>query len=118
MAQSQRLARISELLKEEIGLIIHDNLKDPRIGFTTVTGVDVSPDIKVAKVSVGVLGKEKEKAQTIKTLNASKGFIQGEIGRRLRTKHTPTLNFILDESAETSIRISQIIQKIHKDEEK
>lgn len=118
MAQSQRLARIAELLKEEIGLIIHNNMKDPRIGFTTVTGVDVSPDIKVAKVSVGVLGNQKEKAQTIKTLEQSKGFIQGEIGRRLRMKNTPTLIFLLDESAETSIRISKIIEKIHKDEEK
>lgn len=117
MAQSQRQARISELLKEEIGLIVHDNLKDPRIGFVTVTGVDVSPDIKIAKVAVSVLGNKKEKEKTVKTLEQSKGFIQGELGRRLRIKNTPTLNFVLDESAETSIRISKIIQKIHKDKE-
>lgn len=117
MAQSQRQARISELLKEEIGLIIHDNLKDPRVGFTTVTGVEVSPDIKTAKVAVGVLGSGEEKTRTIRTLEKSKGFIQGEIARRLRMKNTPGLHFVLDESAENSIRISKILEKIRKDEE-
>lgn len=118
MSESLRLARVAELLKEEIGLIINNELKDPRLGLVTVTAVDISADLKSATVHIGVLGSKKEKERSIKALDRSKGFIQGAIGQRLRIKYTPALHFQLDESAERSLRITEILKNIKKQESK
>lgn len=118
VGESLRLAKVAELLKEEIGLIINKELKDPRLGIVTVTAVDISPDLKKATVHIGVLGSKKEKERSIKVLDQSKGFIQGTIGQRLRIKYTPSLHFQLDESAEYSLRIAKILKNIKKQESK
>lgn len=117
MGESLRLSRVSELLKEEIGVIINTELKNPHLGFVTVTGVEVSSDLKNAIVRVGILGSKKDKNSSVRILEQSKGFIQGIIGRRVRIKHTPALHFKLDESAEYSIKIAKILKKI-KEEDK
>lgn len=114
---SQRVARVAELLKEEIGKLIHDHIKDPRVGFVTVTRVDVSPDIKNARVLVSIMGSKKQKNDSMNALEHGKGFIQGELGKNLRIKYIPTLHFELDESVEASLRISKLLEKI-KEEEK
>lgn len=117
MPESQRVARVAELLKEEIGRLMHEELKDPRIGFLTVTRVDISPDIKNAKVFVSVMGSKKQKEESMEALEKGKGYIQGEIGKNLRLKYTPVLSFKLDESVDASMRITKILKKIKRQEE-
>lgn len=118
MGIPQRVARMNELLKEEVGLLIHDEMKDPRVGFATVTAVESSPDLKNATVFISVLGSEKEKDQTLEAVSRAKGFIQGELGKRLSLKYTPSLKFERDDTADASIRIAKILEKIHEQEEK
>lgn len=114
MAIPQRIARFNELLKEEIGILVH-NLKDPRIGFVTVTGVEASNDLKYATVMVSILGNEKEREVALEALTSARGFIQSELGKRLRLKYTPSLKFNRDDTIEKSLRISKILEEISKD---
>lgn len=118
MGIPQRIARMNELLKEEVGLLIHDEMKDPRVGFATVTAVETSPDLKNATVFVSVLGNDEEKDQTLEAVTRARGFIQGELGKRLKLKYTPSLKFERDDSADASMRIAKILEKIHEQEEK
>lgn len=118
MGIPQRVARMNELLREEVGLLIHDEMKDPRVGFATVTAVESSPDLKNATVFISVLGDEKEKDQTLEAVSKARGFIQGELGKRLSLKYTPSLKFERDDTADASIRIAKILEKIHEQEEK
>jgi ribosome-binding factor A len=114
LAIPQRIARFNELLKEEIGILVH-NLKDPRIGFVTVTGVEASNDLKYATVMVSILGNEKEREVALEALTSARGFIQSELGKRLRLKYTPSLKFNRDDTIEKSLRISKILEEISKD---
>ncbi len=109
---SQRVQRVAEEIKQEIGKIIHDELKDPRIGFVTITKVDLSPDLRYASVYFSVLGTKKELRDTQVGLARSAGFIRKLLGRRMKLRYTPQVTFRLDESAEYSIRISEVLEKI------
>jgi ribosome-binding factor A len=113
----ERAARVNEALKEEIADILEKKLKDPRIGFVTVTGADVSPDLKHADVFVSIMGSKEEQLATFKVLHGAKGFIRSELGKRLRIKFLPELVFRIDESIEEGMRIAKLIKKIHKAEE-
>lgn len=112
----QRSARVNEALKEEIADILARKLKDPRIGFVTVTGVDVSPDLRHAHVFISIMGNEEEQIATYQILQGAKGFIRSELGKRLRIKFMPEISFDIDESINEGIRISKLIEKIHKEE--
>ena len=112
-----RPERLAELLRTEIGSLIQRKLKDPRIGFATVTRVEVTKDLKFAKVFYGVLGDEKVRKSTQLALERSAGFLQREIANVLRLRNTPKLSFKLDESIEESIRIEEILNKIHSEKE-
>lgn len=109
---SQRVQRVAEEIKQEIGKIIHDELKDPRIGFVTITKVDLSPDLRYASVYFSVLGTKKESRDTQVGLARSAGFVRKLLGRRMKLRYTPQVTFRLDESAEYSIRISKVLEKI------
>ena len=109
---SQRVQRVAEEIKQEIGKIIHDELKDPRIGFVTIAKVDLSPDLRYASVYFSVLGTKKESRDTQVGLARSAGFIRKLLGRRMKLRYTPQVTFRLDESAEYSIRISEVLEKI------
>jgi len=111
MLPYKRSQRVSDLLREEIADIITYRLKDPRIGFITVTGVDVTDDLKIARVYISVL-KDEEKKLTLEILNAARSFIRTELGRRLRMKFIPGLEFRLDTSIEYGIRIDQLLNEI------
>jgi ribosome-binding factor A len=113
---TKRTERVQKLAREVLGELIHD-LKDPRIGFTTVTAVRVTPDLRHARVFVSVLGEEDEKARTMEGLKSAKPHLRGELGRQMRLKHLPELIFELDESEETAGRIEALIHKIHEDDE-
>jgi len=113
-----RLARLEEAFKEEISDIAQKGLKDPRIGFVTVTSVDISPDLRHAKVYLSILGKEPERKATFEGLESAKGFIRQELGKRVRLKFIPEITFKIDTSIDEGFRISKIINRIHKTEEK
>jgi ribosome-binding factor A len=110
-----RLDRVQKLAKQVLGEAIHD-LKDPRIGFATVTSVRVSPDLQHARVSVSVLGSEEEQEQTMKGLESAKAHLRTELGRQVRMKYSPDLSFHLDHGPEEAERLETLLRKIHEDE--
>jgi ribosome-binding factor A len=116
MLPYKRSQRVGDLLREEIADIIIFKLKDPRIGFVTVTGVDVTDDIKIAVVYISIL-KEEEKKTTLEILNSAKSFIRSELSKRLRMKFIPSIEFRLDSSIEYGSRIETLLNDIRKKSE-
>jgi ribosome-binding factor A len=112
----KRSQRVGDLLREEIADIIIYKLKDPRIGFVTVTGVDVTDDIKIAVIYISIL-KEEEKKTTLDILNSAKSFIRSELSKRLRMKFIPSIEFRLDSSIEYGSRIETLLNEIRKKSE-
>lgn len=113
----QRTTRLNEVLKEETADILRRKLKDPRIGFVTVTAVEISSDLRHAHIFVSIFGNEEEKETTFRSLNGAKGFIRSELGKRLRIKFLPEISFCIDKSVEEGIRISKLIERVHKGQE-
>lgn len=113
-----RIKRAREALKQAISSIIHGELKDPRIGFLTVTNVEVTPDMRVVKVYYSILGTAKNKKDTAVGLNQAKGYIRRLMAERVKLRYAPEILFYLDEANEYTQRIQEIIDKIHeKDKE-
>lgn len=112
----KRSKRLSVLLREEVADIILRKLKDPRLGFITVTDVELSDDLRIAKVFVSVL-KAEDKEITLQILNEAKGFVRSEIAKRLRIKIIPNFEFLFDESIERGFRIDTLLKQIKKDSE-
>src|SRR5215210_7204461 len=105
------MRRINEVLREVLGSAIASDLSDPRIGFVTVTSVETSPDLRSARVYVSVLGDEDERARTLAGLDASHGFLQSQVAAELRMKRTPVLEFVYDDSIDTGMRISGLLEE-------
>ena len=115
---SERTQRVAESIKEEIGRMLEKGeIKDPRIGFITLTDVDVSKDLGHARVFFSALGDEKEKNSAKEGLNSARGYVRSELGRRLRMKYIPEIEFKFDESVEAAARISSLLHKLHKSEQ-
>src|ERR671931_131847 len=112
---SERLRRVDEAVKEVLSEGIGE-LKDPRIGFVTVTGVRTSPDLRHAKVFVSVLGSERQREQSLAGLAAAHGVLQARVARELRLKRTPQLTFEYDPSVERGVRMTQLIDELAGDE--
>lgn len=112
---SMRANRVAEQMKKELGEIIGRKLKDPRIGFVTVTDVAVTGDLQQATIYITVLDGNKE--DTLKALEKAKGFIRSEIGQRIRLRITPELLFEFDESAAYGNRIDDLLRQINKSSE-
>lgn len=110
-----RANRVGEQIKKEISDIIMRELKDPRISFVTVTGVDVTGDLQQAKIYISVLGSDEEKEATLQGLSKASGFIRSEIGKRIRLRKTPEISFHFDESIEYGNRIEQLLSEVNKD---
>ena len=109
----KRSERVQELLQEGISALIQKGVKDPRIGFTTVTNVDLSDNLKHAKVYVSVFGAKSEQQDTIEGLTRASGFIRNALGKKLYLRYVPTLEFILDGTAEHVAKINKIINDLH-----
>lgn len=107
-----RSNRVAEQMKKELGDIISTKIKDPRIGFVTVTDVQVTGDLQQAKVFISILGDENQKKDTLVGLAKAKGFIRTEIGRRIRLRKTPEITFELDEALEYGNRIESLLREI------
>lgn len=112
----RRPQRIGEQIREEISNLLLRGLKDPRIGFATITAVRVSPDLRHAWVYVSVLGSAVERQETLHGLEAASAFLRRELAHRLRMRHVPVLQFELDTSAEYGARIEKLIEETHRRE--
>jgi ribosome-binding factor A len=112
---SDRMRRVNEALKEVLSEGISE-LKDPRIGFVTVTGVRTSPDLRQATVYVSVLGPEKKRRATLEGLQSSHGVLQSRVNTELRLKRTPQLTFEYDPTVERGVRLSRLIDELAPDE--
>lgn len=104
--------KVSEALKQEVSNIIHSELKDPRLGFVTVTGVELTQDLRYAKFLFSVLGKEEEYKKTKEALDSALGFIRRLIAQRIRLRFVPELSFKEDRSIEYSIKIQEALNEI------
>jgi ribosome-binding factor A len=108
---TDRMRRVNVAVREVLSARIAEGLNDPRIGFVTLTSVDTSPDLRHARVYVSVLGDDAERADTMAGLGSAHGLLQQAIGRELRMKRTPTLQFIFDESIDRGMRITELLDE-------
>lgn len=110
------MRRVNEAVREVVSNHIAGDLKDPRIGFVTVTGVDTSPDLRHARVYVSVLGGEPEREEAFEGLASAAGFLQSQVGAELRMKRTPTLEFVHDPSIDHGMRMERLISEVTDDD--
>ena len=110
---SKRVNRVAEQMKKELGEIILQKVKDPRIGFVTVTDVEVTGDLQNATIFISVLGNDSEKEATLKGLEKAKGFIRTEIGKRIRLRVIPEIEFAFDESIAYGNRIETLLTQVN-----
>jgi ribosome-binding factor A len=106
---AERMRRVDEAVREVLSDVITHELKDPRVGFVTVTDVKTSPDLSHARVYVSVLGDAEAVAASLEGLQSAHGFLQGRVGSELRLKHTPTLRFFHDDTAERAQRLERLL---------
>lgn len=111
-----RVSRVGEQIKKEIVDIVRTEVKDPRVGFVTITEVEASGDLQHATVFVSVLGDEEQRKGTMEALQKAAGFIRAEVGRRVRLRRTPELHFKLDTSLDYSTRIGKVLRDIKEGE--
>ncbi len=108
----RRAERLASQIQQEIADLIARGLKDPRIGFATVTRVELSPDLRHARVGISVIGSAEAQEASVEGLRSAAGFIRHEIGHRIRLRFTPELTFILDHGAEEAQKIEMLLQKL------
>ena len=113
---TQRMEKVQKLARQVLGESIQ-GLKDPRIGFATVTAVRITPDLRYARVFVSVLGTEEEQKATMKGLESAKPFLRGELGRQVRMKYLPALIFEQDRGAEEAQRLETLLRTLHEEDE-
>lgn len=112
-----RIERIEEELRQQISLIVQQELRDPRIGFVTITSVEITRDLRDAKIYFTVMEAEKSLDYTRKGLDKAAGYVRKLIGQRMRIKFTPRISFVYDDSLARRGRIDDIIDRIHKERE-
>ena len=112
---TDRMRRVNESVRQVLSEAI-GQLKDPRIGFVTITGVETSTDLRHARVYLSVLGAERKRAQTLAGLQAARSLLQAQLGRELRLKRTPQLAFEYDQSVERGVRMTKLIDELAPDD--
>jgi ribosome-binding factor A len=105
-----RMRRVDEAMREVLSGAITSELKDPRVGFVTVTAVETAPDLRRARVFVSVLGSDSERRRSLDALQHAHGYLQRRVADELHLKHTPTLEFAYDDSVERSLRITELLE--------
>ncbi|GIK21610.1 MAG: 30S ribosome-binding factor RbfA [Ignavibacterium sp.] len=112
---SYRVDKVEQLIKEEISLIFLHKLSETDLGFVTITNVRVSPDLKIAKIYLSVLEKEKREL-VLDKIDLKKGFIRSELAHRIRMKFIPELKFFIDDTLDYVEKIEDLIKKIHEND--
>jgi ribosome-binding factor A len=108
---SDRMRRVDEAVREVLSDAITTQLKDPRVGFVTVTAVETASDLRRARVYVSVLGSQSVRKRSMQGLQSAHGILQRAVARELRLKHTPTLEFLYDDTADRGMRIAELIDR-------
>ena len=109
---SRRVLKAAEAIREVVGMAILTDLKDPRIQDVTVTYVEVSPDMRHAKVHVSVMGDEKKQQLSLRGLQSAAGYLQSKVNQRIDTRYTPRIAFLLDQGVKKSIEVSRILDEV------
>lgn len=112
---TQRPERVQEALRQEISRIVQNEIKDPRLGFLTITKVDMTRDLRYARVYFSVFGEDKDKITTLKGLNSAKGYIKGLLSERIKLRFMPEIDFKIDESSAHTKKIHDILDKLEKE---
>ena len=107
-----RQDKVAEAIRQEVSVIIHDKLKDPRVGFVTITNVEINHDLRFAKIFFSVLGNEEAYKKTKQAFDSSLGFIRKLISQRLNLRFAPEIAFYEDRSSEYSVRIEEVLNQI------
>jgi ribosome-binding factor A len=108
---ADRMRRVDEAMREVLSGAITSELKDPRVGFVTVTSVDTAPDLRHARVYVSVLGTDSVRRRSLDGLRSAHGFLQRRVADELRLKHTPTLDFVYDDTLDRAVRIGELLER-------
>jgi ribosome-binding factor A len=111
MGGNRRHEQLSALISEEMSEILRTKMKDPRLGFVSITGVRVTSDLRVAKIYVSVLGEPSERKDTIRALTSAQGFLRHELAQRLTVRHVPEISFELDDSIERGSHVLDLIRE-------
>lgn len=114
---STRQRKVQELLVHQVSEILRREMKDPRIGFVTITDAEVTPDLRHARVFYSVLGDAEQRENTAQALNRAAGFVRSEFARRAQMRYVPDIRFVFDPSADRGARISQLLEQVRQDEE-
>jgi len=112
---TRRQRQVAELLHEEISILIQRRARDPRMGFVTVTGVEMTPDLRVAHVYVSVLGSDDDVRQSLQSLRHAAGFFRRELGASLSLRYLPELNFRSDDSLARGLRVDQLLDSLQQE---
>ncbi len=112
-----RQEKVAEALRKEVSIIIHDELKDPRLGFVTVTRAEITADLREAKIFFSVLGQEQDYKKTKEALDSALGFIRRLIGQRIKLRFVPEIMFREDRSSEYSVRVQELLDEIKEQDE-
>lgn len=112
---TRRQRQVAELLHEELSVLIQRRARDPRLGFVTVTGVEMSPDLRIAHVYVSVLGSDDDVKQSLQSLRRAAGFFRRELGASLSLRYLPELNFRSDDSLARGLRIDQLLDSLQQE---
>jgi len=115
MSSQLRIEKLQELIKQEMSKMLLREIKDPRIGFVTVTDVEMTGDLREAKIYVSIMGDEEKVQESLKGLKSALGFIRREIGKRIKIRFTPEISFALDTSLDYSEHIQKILLDIEKE---
>jgi ribosome-binding factor A len=115
--EGKRSEKVADLIQKEISQMLVRSIKDPRIGFVTITRVTVSEDCRFAKIYFSVAGTLAERESSMKGLDSAKGYVRKELGRRIRLRYTPEIMFQFDPSIEYAIHMEELIQSIHQEKE-
>ena len=115
MSSHLRIEKLQELIKQEVGKMLLYDIKDPRIGFVTVTDVEMTGDLRAAKIFVSIMGNEEKVKESMEGLQSALGFIRREIGKRIKIRFTPEISFALDTSLDYSEHIQKILLNIEKE---
>ena len=117
MSSQLRIEKLQELIKQEVGKMLLTDIKDPRIGFVTVTEVEMTGDLREAKIFVSIMGNDEQIKSSWEGLQSALGFIRREIGKRIKIRFTPEISFELDKSLDYSEHIQKLLLKVKKEEE-
>ncbi len=118
ISMSTRQEKLNELLREEVSYILRREFKDPRLGFVTVTGAEISPDMRHAKIFVSIMGSEEEKQRNMAVLKNAESFARQALAKRVKMRILPQIEFRLDSSVERGVRIFELLEQVKREEGK